>query len=136
MALGACLALGARGIDGGTGYDRIGPRAFPYAVAAGLIVLGALLAFSPPRAASGGRTDWKPIGYLGLAFLLFLLLLERAGYVAAGAIQFWLVCRAFKSARPLRDGAAAVLLAAAIFVALSLGLGLALPAGPFEGLLR
>jgi putative tricarboxylic transport membrane protein len=133
VALGVCLLAGARAIDAGTGYDRIGPRVFPYAVGAGLIVLGALLGASPPRGAAGA-THWKPVGYLALAFLLFLLLLDRAGFVVAAGVQFWLVCRAFGSARPVRDAAAALLLSIAVFLALSRGLGLTLPAGAFEGL--
>ena len=72
---------------------------------------------------------------LGLAGGLFLLLAGRAGFIVAASLLFWLVARAFGDHRPLRDGAAAVLLATVVYAAFARGLGLALPAGPLERLL-
>ena len=48
-ALGVCLAVGSAGISLGTGYDRIGPRFFPYLVAIGLVMLGSWLAVAAIR---------------------------------------------------------------------------------------
>jgi len=39
VALGVFLLIGVSKIRLGAGYDRIGPRFFPYAVAAGLLLL-------------------------------------------------------------------------------------------------
>ena len=141
ILLGLVLAAGAFGIDSGFGYDRIGPRTAPYAVALGLLLLGgALIARALRGRASGDRPAVAPLrrgslAWLALAGLLFLALVGRAGFIAAASLQFWLVARAFSAGRPLRDGVVAVLLAAAVYAAFSRGLGLALPAGFVEALL-
>ena len=143
VALGVFLLVGISQIGFGAGYDRIGPRFFPYAVAAGLIVLGGWLGVGSLRAAvhapnisdnskSAASLNWVSLGYLGLALLLNLALLHRAGFVIACSLQFWLVARAFHSKRPLRDAIVAVTLSAVVYFAFSHLLGLTLPAGIFE----
>lgn len=145
VALGAIVLLGTRSIEFGSGYDRIGPRFFPYGVAAGLGTIGSWLALRPPPRAqgydedgapvvAGGPLNWASLGYLGLAFVLQLALLDRAGFVIAGSLQFILVARAFHSRRPVRDALVGVLLCTTVYVAFSRGLGLTLPAGVLEGL--
>ena len=145
VALGVYVLLGTRDIELGSGYDRIGPRFFPLGVGAGLIVIGGWLLAWPPRhrAASSEedgavieplRLNWTPIGYLSLALVLQLWLLDRAGFVIAASLQFLLVARAFHSRRPVRDALVGVLLCMTVYVAFSRGLGLTLPAGVLEGL--
>ena len=140
--LGLLLLAGVRGIAPGAGYDRLGPRFFPIVTATGLILIGAVLAISarrrpPPTESSRESTplNWKPFGYFALAFVLFIALLEPAGFAIAAATQFSLVARAFRSRRPGRDVLAAVVLALVVYLAFSRGLGLPLPAGMLEGLL-
>ena len=141
VVLGLVLAAGSFAISAGFGYDRIGPRTAPYGVALGLLLLGgALLA---PALRRRPETDtaviepvrWRALGTLALGGCLFLLLVGRTGFIVAASLQFWLVARAFSGSRPLRDGAAAVLLAVAVYAGFSGGLGLALPAGLAESLL-
>jgi putative tricarboxylic transport membrane protein len=135
--LGMVLWLGAGQISLGAGYDRIGPRFFPYAVAAGLILVAVVLA---TRALLGSgrlptehdqrsehRMDWGPFTWVLMALLLEVLLLERTGFVLASAGQFWLVARAFRSKKPVRDAIVAVLLSLAVYYAFSRGLGMSLP---------
>ena len=139
-ALGIFLLAGASHIRFGSGYDRIGPRFFPYAVAAGLILLGgwtAVEAFRtnerPPTSNQAAvPLNRSSFGYLGLALLLNLALLERAGFMIAASVQFWLAARAFHSKKPARDAVVAILLSAAVYFAFSHLLGLTLPAGIFE----
>jgi putative tricarboxylic transport membrane protein len=145
VAAGLVVLAGVRGIGSGAGYDRIGPRFFPIVIAAGMIGLGGILAISgrrrreqvdaaasPPTAAG---IDWRPFGYFALAFLLFLVLMEPAGFAVTAALQFWLIARAFRSGRPARDAVIAVVLALIVYLAFSRALGLPLPAGILEGLL-
>ena len=141
VVLGLLLLAGVRGIAPGAGYDRIGPRFFPVVTAAGMILLGALLAISAqrqrPPVESTVHTpsiNWIPFGYFALAFLLFIALLETAGFAVAAALQFWLVARAFRSRRPARDALIAVVLSLIVYLAFSRGLGLPLPDGIFEGI--
>jgi len=142
LALGAMLALGLSGISIGAGYDRIGPRFFPYVMAFGLLLIGAyfLIAGLTKReivARSDGErtTHYASFGYLAAALILTLLLLERAGFVIACAIQFWLVARAFGSRHAVRDATVACALSLVCFLAFSNGLGLTLPSGILEGIL-
>jgi putative tricarboxylic transport membrane protein len=136
-ALGVFLLLGVSKIRFGAGYDRIGPRFFPYAVAAGLIFLGCWLAVG---AIAGGREKgseqqplhWAPLAYLTLGLILNLALLDRAGFIVASTVQFWLAAHAFHSRRPLRDAVVAVVVSVIVYVAFSEFLGLTLPAGPLE----
>jgi putative tricarboxylic transport membrane protein len=56
VALGALMLVGASDIALGVGYDRVGPRAFPYGVGGGLVALGLALALS--RSSTPGRGEW------------------------------------------------------------------------------
>jgi putative tricarboxylic transport membrane protein len=132
--LGLMLLLGGTEIPEGAGYDRIGPRLFPYAIGTGLVVLGLLVAVAgPPRPRDAAPIAWAPLGYIASGFLLFLLLMQRAGFVVAAALQFWLVARALRSGRPLRDAIVAIGVSALVYLAFSRGLGLDLPGVPFAG---
>lgn len=153
LALGMVLLLGITQIGAGAGasYDRIGPRVFPYAVAAGLLLLGVALAVPAVRRA--GATATPPVskresgpGFappvanlkigptaLALALLLYLPLLEYAGFVIATSVQFWLVAFAFRSRHPARDAAVAVLVSVIVQVLFSRGLGVSLPEGILRG---
>jgi putative tricarboxylic transport membrane protein len=137
---GVSIVAGATQIDPGVGYDRIGPRFFPYAVGAGLMLLGLAVAVSPRRARDPAdlpllpfRVQRPPLLYLSLAFASTLALFEPAGFVAAASLQFWLVARGFGSRRPVRDLMVAMLLAAAVYFGFTRGLGLTLPAGLLSG---
>ena len=141
VIVGLLLLAGVRNIAPGAGYDRIGPRFFPIAIATGMILLGAILAIAarrrgpPVGPAEPTPLNWVPFGYFALAFVLFIVLLDRAGFAIAAALQFWLVARAFRSRRPARDFLIAVALSLIVYVAFSRGLGLPLPVGILEGLL-
>jgi putative tricarboxylic transport membrane protein len=138
VGLGLVLLSGIRGITAGIGYDRVGPRFFPYVVAAGFIVLGSMLVISAiarPRIDDGAATSpiagapasWAPAAWLSVAFVVFLVLIERAGFVVASGLQFWLVARGFGSRRPVRDAIVAAGVSAGVYVGFSNMLGLTLP---------
>jgi putative tricarboxylic transport membrane protein len=142
--LGLLLLHGTKSIDFGAGYDRIGPRFFPYVVAVGLLVLSMLLAVDTiirrKRLAGAEdlrRTepiDWTALAVLGAALLLNIVILEQAGFVIASTVHFWLVCRGFRSRSPARDVLVASLLSLTVYYAFSRGLGLTLPAGILENI--
>jgi putative tricarboxylic transport membrane protein len=135
---GVLLWSGALRIGAGAGYDRIGPRFFPYVVATGLMVLGGCYAVSmwwSRRPIAQVRVDdeqtapvtWRAFGYLTASFLLLAVMLERVGFVLASSLQFWLVTQAFGSRARLRDALVAIVVALTVYLAFSRGLGLALP---------
>ena len=142
-ALGLVLIAGGRSIGQASGYDRIGPRTFPFGVAAALLLLAAALAVttltrstpsSPAAHAEATPTDWRALAYIGAALVLFVALANRVGFVLAAAVQFWLIARGFHSTRPFRDAIAAVVMATVVYLVFSRALGLTLPAGILERL--
>ena len=144
LALGVFLLHGVSSIRTGSGYDHIGPRVFPYAVAIGLlllavwIIVGAFRARQEPNLTAERATvpsfNWISFSYLAVALAMNLALLERAGFIIACSFQFWLAARAFHSKRPVRDAVVAILLSTTVYFAFSNLLGLTLPAGILEGL--
>ncbi len=92
-------------------YSKVGPRVIPYIVGAGLVIVGAWLAYEAltGRAATGSAesedadptlpTDWRCIGLLALALLAYLLLIERAGFIIASATLFVMAAFAMGSRR-------------------------------------
>lgn len=142
LALGLFVFVGSFSINFGAGYDRIGPRFFPWVVAAGLMLSGGSLALGALRSRTGterqqtqAQTRPSAVGLLGLALGAAVLLFERAGFVFTSTLLFWLVARAFESRRPARDVLVGALLSVLVYVAFTRGLGLALPRGWLGGLL-
>jgi putative tricarboxylic transport membrane protein len=140
IVLGIGVGVGSFGIPFGAGYDRIGPRFFPSVVAAGLTLLGSVLAAAALRAkavqpaaadaaGSGIAANRRALGFLAAALLLNLLLLERAGFVVASSALYWLAARGFGSERPVRDAVIALGLSLLVYAAFTRGLGLPLPRG-------
>jgi putative tricarboxylic transport membrane protein len=92
-------------------YAQVGPQAFPYAVGAGLGVLGALLA------AEGLRGGWrdaaaeralgppavKPFLWVALGLLINAALIPWLGFILASTALFACIARGFGSTRALRD---------------------------------
>ena len=140
VALGLFVLVGSVSIDLGAGYDRIGPRFFPYVVAVGLLISGSLLARGALRRRSvadetrHSQTRWAGIGTLSLALGLSVLLLDRAGFILTSTLLFWLVAQAFESRRHWRDVVVSLLLSVAVYLAFTRGLGLVLPGGLLERL--
>jgi putative tricarboxylic transport membrane protein len=129
-------------------YSKVGPRTIPYIVGAGLILIGLWLAFealSGRGAVIGSSdsedadpslpTDWRTIGILALALLAYLVLLEPAGFVVASTVLFAGAAFAMGSRRYARDIVIGALMAAALYLGFTRGLGLDLPAGILAGIL-
>jgi putative tricarboxylic transport membrane protein len=107
----------------------------PYAtfVLAGLAVFGVAAAVSVRRergsAPARGALAWLPLGLIAVGAALHVLLAESAGFVAAAALLFWLVARAFDARHPMRDAICALSVATASYALFNYALGLPLPAG-------
>ena len=140
LALGGYFLQGAFEVRLISGYDRVGPRFFPYLVAGGLLLCGVLLLIE----ALGGRAakpeaeedadpdvpaDLKPILILSVALLANIFLIERIGFVLSSALLFWGVCLGFGSRRFLRDILSGLALALTAYLTFTRLLDLNLPAG-------
>lgn len=141
LALGIFVVATAGDIGGSSGYEQLGPRAFPYLVGTGLLVIGAVLAW---QAAAGGwrnvpldeaheTPDWPAFIILGAAILLHMAAIAWAGFVLASTFLFALIARAFGSRRVLRDILAGLVLSLLAYLLFTRGLGLNLPSGLLGG---
>lgn len=125
-------------------YAQVGPRAVPYAVAAGLLLLALALLAQAARGvrwaeseARAAAAPFNPVafGLLGAGLLVNLALIEWLGFVPATAAQFVLVSAAFGSRRWLRDAAVGLAVSLAAFLFFTRVLGVTIQAGLLEGLL-
>ena len=122
---------------------RIGPRVIPYIVGFGLVLVGVWyvvdILLSRDAKASAGEdsedvdlsmpTEWGTIAIVGAALIAYLLLIERAGFIVASSVLFFVAAFGMGSRRVLRDIAIAVLLSVAVFLIFTRGLSLRLPEG-------
>ena len=140
VGLGAFFVVAAFAVPGEAAYAGVGPRVVPILVGAGLALAGVAFGASVLRgAAFPGMEPAPDHGALVLvagALALAVPLLPRAGFVLSAALLFTATARAFGSARFLKDAAVGLALAAVIYVAFTLGLGVALPGGVLEHALR
>lgn len=144
VALGLILAAGAIALETTTipvaaVYAKIGPRAFPYAAALGLGLVGLVLAVEAWRAAPAaieaepapGPLARRALGWLGVGLAANAVLIAPLGFVLASTALFAAVARAFGSVRPLRDAAVGCALAVALHQGFVRLLGLDLGSGVF-----
>ncbi len=145
LALGGYFAYGAFAVSVSQTYSRVGPRFFPFLVAAGLLLCGALLLVqalrghaAPAEAGEDVDTEVPPdllaVAGVGATLVVYLLLLESAGFVLASALLFWGVALAFGSRHLLRDPLLGLALGLGVYLAFTRLLGLRLPAGVLEPL--
>jgi putative tricarboxylic transport membrane protein len=108
---------------------------YPVFVIAGL-VLSALASAasrrSPRDAVAKRRAGRRPIAFILAGLVLHVALAERAGFIIASAILFWLTARAFDEHHPWRDGLFAIALSVGAYLLFARALDLTLPAGVLE----
>lgn len=112
---------------------------YPIVVLAGLAVFGiaALVARQRSRTTepAAAALHWRSLLLIASGAVALLVLAERAGFIIAAAVLFWLVARAFDARHALRDGVAAVGVAAAAYALFTYALDLPLPTGVLAPLL-
>ncbi|HEY8605693.1 MAG TPA: tripartite tricarboxylate transporter TctB family protein [Noviherbaspirillum sp.] len=140
-ALGIFVIAGTQDIGGGSAYSQVGPRSFPLVIGAGLVILGAVLAW---QAVSGGwrnvpmdepheAPDWMAFAILSGAIILHMAAIAWAGFILASTFLFTLIARGFGSRRLVRDIVIGLVLSTLAYFLFTRGLGLNLPAGLLGG---
>ena len=126
---------------------RVSARLFPRIIGVGTLVIGAWYVVDVLRGGTAAPqadaedvdptlpTDWRCVGFIGLALLAYVLLIERAGFIIASVALFLIAAFGMGSRRYLRDIAIAILLATAVYYGFTEGLGVRLPAGVLEDVL-
>lgn len=133
--LAALIAFNTYNLPSGVaGYSRIGPRAFPYTIAAclGLIALAtiraALRGEFPPRE----KDEVRPILWIVGGLLVQIALIRFTGFAFATGAVFAATAMAFGRGPLWFTYPVGVILSMAIWLAFATGLNLVLPAGPPE----
>lgn len=111
----------------------IGPRLFPFLVAAGLVSVGVLVLrqalFGHIAHERGFALDWRAVAWVAGGLLVQLWLVEKLGWILATALLFLAGTLAFADRRILLNLAIGVVLAGLTFWIFNDGLGLSLPVG-------
>ena len=124
-------------------YAQVGPKAVPFAVAGGLLLLGAALVYEALRGGwsreleevrDAPPVNWRAFTLLLAGLLANLLLIGPLGFSLAATVQYVLVAAAFGSRRLLRDAALALVLTLAVWFLFVELLGVNIGAGVLEGL--
>jgi putative tricarboxylic transport membrane protein len=139
LLLGVFVAVETALLRTGPGYSAIGPKLFPWLVAAGLVLVGLALLREARSGEvehpAGFELDASPLLLVTGGLVAQMLLMKPAGFVIASTVLVVVVARSFGSRRLVRDAAIGLVLCAAVYVAFTRGLGLALPAGALGALL-
>jgi putative tricarboxylic transport membrane protein len=139
LALGVFIGVETAMLRSGPGYAAIGPKLFPWLVAAGLLLVGVALLYEARSGAvaqpAGFQPDLPPPLAVTAGLVLQMVLMKPAGFVIASAVLFVAVAYAFGSRRLALNAAVGLVLCAVTYVAFTRGLGLVLPAGVLSTLL-
>lgn len=143
VALGVFTVLDARRITVPLSANVVGPRVFPYAVGAVLVLSGAAALVGALRGRTAepeagedvdtqAPTDWLTVAKVAAAFAVHVAIVDVVGWALAGAVLFAGVAWALGASwwRALVLGVVLGFALEALFVT---GLGVSLPAGPFGG---
>jgi len=146
LAVGIFVLVGTRNIRVPATSNAVGPRFFPYAIGAFVVLVAVALLVQIWRgdiaAPEEGEdidvsreTDWLTVGSLLAVFLVHIALIETAGFVVAIAVLFFGAAWTLGARRPVRDIAIAVVLALVVYLGFDRLLGVNLPGGFLEGVL-
>lgn len=147
LALGLFATVVAFQLPEAGGYARVGPNVMPKVVSGGLILLGGWLLYEvltggwraaePDDAAERGEHPFIPSAFLWVTAGLFaqMALIQKGGFVIAGAVMFAFVSRGFGSRRVVLDAVVGLVLGLAVFLFFVKFLNVGLPAGWLEPIL-
>jgi putative tricarboxylic transport membrane protein len=137
IALGGIIAWDAAHMRSGVAaYSRIGPRAFPYGIAAGLGLIGLLTVIEALRGAARPPEpdELRPMAWIIGGLIAQIVLLPYAGFSVATGAVFAATARAFGRGPLWFTYPVGVAMSLAIWLFFNKGLQLVLPAGPLERL--
>ena len=107
-----------------------------FALAAVLETVRARRASSPPSVPRRAGPGWGPAALIAVGMAVDLALMERAGFVVASTMLFWLTARAFDRQHPGRDAVFALAVSAGAYLLFVRVLNVTLPAGVMAGWAR
>jgi putative tricarboxylic transport membrane protein len=133
--LAALIAVNTYNLPSGVAtYSRVGPRAFPYTIAAclGLIALATLRAAWKGEFPVREQDDIRPIAWVVGGLIVQIALIRYTGFAVATGAVFAATAMAFGRGPLWFTYPVGVVLSMTIWIAFATGLNLVLPAGPPE----
>src|SRR5690606_20255120 len=132
--------IGALRIRISPSYAHIGPRFFPFLVSTGLgacgigLVAQGLRQLKARAVPTGGEAaeppiNWGSVALAATAVVVYILLLDRAGFIVASTVLFSLAAASFGARRYGRAVLVGFILSFTAYWAFTQWLGLRLPAG-------
>lgn len=136
LALAAIIVWQTGEMQVAATYARVGPRQFPYVVAAGLAALGVATAVAALRGSFPEREPERfgPMAWIVAGLVIQMLLLRTAGFSIATGILFALAARGFGRRPVWLSFLIGTAFSFLLWVIFARGLKLSLPAGPLEQL--
>lgn len=133
LAVGLFVALETYELGPAATTAVVGPRLFPFLVAAGLLGVGVALlkeAVSGHVAHEAGfELDWVAVVLVSGGLLIQMVLIERIGWILSTTLMFILATLAFRERRVLVSVLIGLALTVGTFAVFNYGLGLGLPTG-------
>lgn len=132
----AVIAWSTYATGGQPSYGQIGPKAFPYLIAAGLFGLSIWTVFEAVRGDFPEREEQNlpPILWIVGGLAAQMLLLNTAGFSIATGLLFAATARGFGRGPLWMTIPLGIVLSFGIWIIFARGLQLSLPAGPLESL--
>jgi putative tricarboxylic transport membrane protein len=124
-------------------YAQVGPKAIPYVIAAGLVVLGIGLVAAALRGGwshdleevrQAPPTNWRALSLLLAGLLANIALIVPFGFTVAATVQFTLVAAAFGSTAHARNVLIAFIVSLGAYALFVKALGVNIGAGVIEAL--
>ncbi len=95
LVVGAFFAVGSLGISRSSYGSTVGPNVFPFGLGTILMLLALIVIFQarryPDTAAGKGTRDYKRLGLLFLATIVYVFVFESLGYVISTFLYLTLV---------------------------------------------
>jgi putative tricarboxylic transport membrane protein len=136
VVLGVVVLVQAARLD--NGGEVVGAATVPWVVGGLLFVVGALMVVRGRRdmgvwEVSDHTTpqDWKRLGALVAALLVFAVVISHLGYVVSATLLFGVTAVVLGAPARLRSFAYGWSVAAAVFLVFDVLIGISLPAGPW-----
>jgi putative tricarboxylic transport membrane protein len=133
LGLGLFIATETSLMEVAASNAAIGPRLFPFLVAAGLLIVGVAVLwqafFGHIAHERGFELDWRAMALVAGGLLLQIFLIESLGWIIASTLMFVAATLAFRERRVLISIVIGLALTGLTYGVFNYGLGLSLPIG-------
>lgn len=136
VVAGIAIAYSTSQTGGVAGYSPVGPKTFPYIIAAGLFGLGVLTAIEGWRGdfPERDRQALAPMAWIIGGLAIQMLTMKTVGFSIATGLLFAATARGFGKGPLLFTVPIGIVFSFIVWFIFAKGLQLSLPAGPFERL--